>query len=94
MIKATFDHYDLYPSFSWEEVDLMAAKRLRPETEILLKEKIYNLQSEMLSLTQSGTPEELDAARQLRSFMLGQCAAYKQQLDDSKEAHLAASLNG
>lgn len=94
MIKATFDHYDLYPTFNWEEVDLLAAKRLRPETEIRLKESLYSLQGEINSLAQSGTPEELDAARQLRSFMLGQMHAYQTLLNDSKEAHLAASLNG
>lgn len=94
MIKAEFDHYDLYPTFTWEEVDLLAAKRLRPEAEIRLKEKIYQTQADVNSIAQSGTTEELDHARQLRSHLLGKMAAWQELLDDSKEAHLAASLNG
>lgn len=92
MIKAQMGQHDLFPTFDFEEADLLAAQNLKPETEILLKEKIYEVMVGVVDTEFAGTPEEVLDQIKAVSFQKGRMAAFKELLEDSKNAKAQLNL--
>ena len=91
-ITMTQGHYDLLPSFEFEEVDQLQADMLHPATEVKFKMQIYELQQAYMSIQLVGTPEEVAADMQRMAFIKGKLEVLITLLEDSKEARLKQSI--
>lgn len=91
-IKVEFNQHMLFPDVSFETEDLMRAAMLSAETEMKLRCRVWDLQSEVLSIDLKGTTEQVSAGIHEQAFLKGKIAAFMELLDDSKESKLKQSL--
>lgn len=91
-IRFTQDHYDLLPTYEFEEEDKLAADMLHPATEVKLKVRIYELQQTYMAIQLVGTPNEVAAYTQQMAFIKGKLELLQELLEDSKEARVKQNL--
>lgn len=84
--------YDLFPTFHFEKSDELRAKMLAQETEVLLRNRVYELLEESMSLELVGTPEEINQKIGQLNFMKGKIDAFKELLEASRDAKQEATL--
>lgn len=88
MVDVVHDHYDLFPTYHFDTADELRATSLSHEMELRLKERIYQLTDEVMSMDIVGNALEVAQLIQQQNFLKGKIHAFKELLEDSKSSRL------
>lgn len=86
-ISVKFDPFDVFPEFHFEPVADLRAKALLQETETWLKQRIYEITTEIIN-TPLGTGSDADRNRDIATTNLlkGKIDAFTEMLSNSRDA--------
>lgn len=91
-VRMTQSHYDLIPNYEFEEEDRLRADMLPVETEVKIKEWIYQLQQEYMNIHLVGGEDEQTQIR-VMAHIKGKLEVLVTLLESSKEARVKQTLN-
>lgn len=85
-ITAKMGQYDIVPTYEFDTESQLIADTLSTETEVKIKQRITDLQAEILSMELTETGAEMAKQIQRLNFLQGKIATFKELLSDSEEA--------